>query len=307
VVHLDLVPAPLYPVRIRRGQEFDHDGLTGSVTAGHDRLVGVMQKLIHHDPGRGRVAGNKFRRVSVRVTNDLHWPTAQAAFFWAASSRLSESTVAATPDMLPPAAPLSYAPAVLGLSQDQASRPAGPVTEMEERIVLIRHATASAFVFARLPDAWRLGLVAHPRLDRLMIPGGHVEADESQDQAALREVAEETGLTARLVELRRPHPPAGYPYRTVVSPWWITEMPATPDNHLATEHIHVDHQYVAIADNPTPAVAGAHPFGWHTAAQLPDLGLFPDTHLLATTLFACIEQAASGDADAVLAAFGVTA
>jgi len=63
----------------------------------------------------------------------------------------------------------------------------------------IKHATAGAFVFAHVDGEWKLGLIEHPRLRRLMIPGGHVEGDEHCAQAAVREVAEETGLRVRLL------------------------------------------------------------------------------------------------------------
>jgi 8-oxo-dGTP pyrophosphatase MutT (NUDIX family) len=66
-----------------------------------------------------------------------------------------------------------------------------------------KHATASTFVFHRCAEGWRLALIEHPRYGKVMIPGGHVEAVESQDEAALREVAEETGLRVRLI-----HPPS---------------------------------------------------------------------------------------------------
>ncbi|MGH3820933.1 MAG: NUDIX domain-containing protein, partial [Pseudonocardiaceae bacterium] len=42
---------------------------------------------------------------------------------------------------------------------------------------------------------------------RWMLPGGHVEPDENPAEAALREVTEETGLTARLL----PGPGLGQP------------------------------------------------------------------------------------------------
>jgi hypothetical protein len=45
---------------------------------------------------------------------------------------------------------------------------------------MIKHATASTFVFYQFPEGWRLGLVAQPRLGRHMIVGGHVELDETQ-------------------------------------------------------------------------------------------------------------------------------
>ena len=63
----------------------------------------------------------------------------------------------------------------------------------------VKHSTASVFVFCKLAPGWRLGLIQHPIFGRLMIPGGHVEPDESrQQQAALREVSEEAGLRVRL-------------------------------------------------------------------------------------------------------------
>ncbi|MGH4013761.1 MAG: hypothetical protein ACRDSL_07460 [Pseudonocardiaceae bacterium] len=49
---------------------------------------------------------------------------------------------------------------------------------------MIKHATASTFVFHQFPRGWRLGLVAQPRLNQRMIVGGHVELDETQAEAA---------------------------------------------------------------------------------------------------------------------------
>jgi 8-oxo-dGTP pyrophosphatase MutT (NUDIX family) len=55
------------------------------------------------------------------------------------------------------------------------------------------HITTSGLVLS--PDGDRLLIVHHRRLDRWLLPGGHVEAsDASIDQAAAREVLEETGV-----------------------------------------------------------------------------------------------------------------
>ena len=156
---------------------------------------------------------------------------------------------------------------------------------------MIKHATAGAFVFCDFPDGWRLGLVEHPRMGVMACPGGHVEDDESQAQAAIREVEEETGLRGvRLLEPPAPALPAGFPatHSRVPLPWWITEMRVPADNHLCEEHVHVDHVWVGIASGPQPEEQPAHPFAWYTAEEIQELPMFEDARLLAKVLFTCV-------------------
>jgi 8-oxo-dGTP pyrophosphatase MutT (NUDIX family) len=158
---------------------------------------------------------------------------------------------------------------------------------------MIKHATASTFVFHQFPDGWRLGLVAQPRLGRRMIVGGHVEEDETQAEGALREAEEESGLEVRLLACPTPTLPGGYPHQRVAAPWWITEVMVPADNHLAEPHVHVDHQYVAIADSITPVREPVHPFAWFAQDELDGLKMFEDTRLLAGTLFPVIGSIAA--------------
>jgi 8-oxo-dGTP pyrophosphatase MutT (NUDIX family) len=145
------------------------------------------------------------------------------------------------------------------------------------------------FVFCQMPGGWRMGLIHHPLHDRKMMPGGHVEPAESQAEAAVREVAEEAGLAARLVSPPAVPLPPGYRPRQVASPWWIVEYDVPPDNHLAQAHIHIDHLYVAVAD-ASHVSRPAHPFSWHAAADLPGLRMFPDARVLAMSLFSVLTQ-----------------
>jgi 8-oxo-dGTP pyrophosphatase MutT (NUDIX family) len=162
-------------------------------------------------------------------------------------------------------------------------------------LVTIKHVTASTFVFSEIDDEWRLGLILHPLFGRLMIPGGHVEPDESAPETARREVAEETGLAVTIL----PAPAVPAPDvvvaldRLVSPPWWILEQPVDSDNHLAQAHIHVDHLYVAIANLAEPLAHPAHPFSWHALGELPMLNMFEDTRALATMLFGEIGKLAA--------------
>ncbi|MGH3898065.1 MAG: NUDIX domain-containing protein [Pseudonocardiaceae bacterium] len=175
---------------------------------------------------------------------------------------------------------------------------------------MIKHATASAFVFCEFPQGWRLGLIEHPRLQKRMVVGGHVERDETQAEAAVREAAEESGLTVRLLAGPSPALPLGYPHERVAAPWWITEVMVPADNHLSAPHIHVDHQYVAIADSPVPVSEPAHPYGWFSAEELAGLPMFEDTLLLARSLFpriGSVVSAAEHDGAVMLRALSAAA
>lgn len=149
---------------------------------------------------------------------------------------------------------------------------------------MIKHATSSTFIFSEVDDEWKLGLIEHPRLGRRMVVGGHVECDETQAEAAVREALEESGLEIRLLPSPSPSLPLGYPHERVPVPWWISELTVPADNHLADPHIHVDHQYVAIADSPEPVSQPIHPFAWYRADELADLAMFEDTFAIGPSI-----------------------
>lgn len=167
-----------------------------------------------------------------------------------------------------------------------------------------KHATASTYVFRQLDDGWRLGLILHPLFGKLMIPGGHVESDETPPEAAAREVAEEAGLDVLLVAGPAAAVPPGLAdhRRVVALPWWLIQQPVDADNHLAEPHWHLDHLFVALATGSGPARRPAHPFGWYQPGELARLDMFDDTRILAAALFAGIDRIAAvagSGADAV--------
>lgn len=67
---------------------------------------------------------------------------------------------------------------------------------MHNFMSITRDFTATTFVV----DHERTLLLHHRKLDRWFPPGGHIEPDELPHEAALREVREETGLEAVLLQ-----------------------------------------------------------------------------------------------------------
>ena len=111
---------------------------------------------------------------------------------------------------------------------------------------MVKEATATVFVFRDCGTEWLLGLMFHQRLGGWLPPGGHVEHDESPAEAAVRETAEELGCEVRLLPGPSLPLPAGYPHERMAPPWWVVEMPASPDSHTASRHHHLDHVFVGL-------------------------------------------------------------
>lgn len=126
---------------------------------------------------------------------------------------------------------------------------------------MIRHFTVSGFVV----DNARTALHWHPKLSLWLPPGGHIEADEDPVQAVLREVLEETGITAEVVPHRQP-----YTFRNVTqlpSPFSIIVADVVEGDET---HQHIDMAYVV---RPVPGALLApterdHGWVWMTEAEL---------------------------------------
>ena len=80
---------------------------------------------------------------------------------------------------------------------------------------------AGGVVLRTLDDVPHVLVVHRPRYDDWSLPKGHLDADEGPQEAAVREVEEETGVRARIVA------PAG-----------TTEHPVTLAEGSATKRVH---------------------------------------------------------------------
>ncbi len=138
----------------------------------------------------------------------------------------------------------------------------------------IRHFTASAVV---LNDADEVLLIHHNKIGLWLYPGGHIDPNETPSEAALREVAEETGIHAQVLgENGFTHPAV----QGHTPPWAIIEMDVTDTKD--GQHRHIDFVYVCRASSGTltaqlEEVGGARwvPVadiaGLPTPAELPEL------------------------------------
>lgn len=129
---------------------------------------------------------------------------------------------------------------------------------------VVREWTVATFVLHR----GRVLLLFHPKIGLWLPPGGHVEHGELPDEAAVREVLEETGVRCRLVGDRGVA--VAYPTQ-LVRPYGIQLEKIRP----GVEHI--DLVYFAVAEDDAGAeIAPAHATrdraGWYDPVALPALG-----------------------------------
>jgi ADP-ribose pyrophosphatase YjhB (NUDIX family) len=113
----------------------------------------------------------------------------------------------------------------------------------------------------------RVLLLFHPKLGLWLPPGGHVEPGELPDEAAVREVLEETGVRCRLVGEHGVQ--VEYP-RQLIRPYGIQVERIRP----GVEHI--DLVYFAVAEDEGWAISNELAVrdraGWYAPAELAALG-----------------------------------
>lgn len=116
-----------------------------------------------------------------------------------------------------------------------------------------RHFTVAVFTVA----AGKVLLLLHRELERWLPPGGHLEPGETPDEAAIREVREETGLAIRLHY--------GPESMAAGGPRLLARPAGIQLERIAPGHEHIDLVYFAVPDGPeiTPRCSReSHQVGW---------------------------------------------
>ena len=156
-----------------------------------------------------------------------------------------------------------------------------------------RHFTATVYIV----ESGAVALHHHDRLGIRVPPGGHVDRDELPHEAGLREVDEETGLNATLLDDTEP---VGAPDGRVL-PQPRHQMLYDIDVHGDGEvsHQHIDHVYYARVGTREIDPAGddeADPsvWAWYDRSGLRTSDLDPDTVQLALEAIDAAERATDG-------------
>ncbi len=115
-----------------------------------------------------------------------------------------------------------------------------------------RHFTVAVFV------VWegKVLLHHHRKLSMWLPPGGHIEEDELPDEAAVREVWEETGIRVELVGERR---------EDVEDPVQLARPAGVQLENIGPGHQHIDLIYFARPRGPTTVRQefSAYRVGWY--------------------------------------------
>ena len=112
-----------------------------------------------------------------------------------------------------------------------------------------KHFAVSGFVMNR--EATKLLMVFHKKLNTWVIPGGHLDSDEYLHEGALREIKEETGIEAEIIDANKFDFSGNEKEFCIPAPYLVLSeyIPAKGDK---PSHIHIDFVYLCVANETIP-------------------------------------------------------
>lgn len=129
---------------------------------------------------------------------------------------------------------------------------------------MARHFCASVFLIN--PEDKRILLVKHKKFNKWVQPGGHIEDEETPEEAALRETYEETGIKVKLLGDRFPRED------DFIKPLGIQR------NRNKEGDVHIDIIYAGVPVNEVEGHISDESIDlhWFTRKELDYIDLFPD-------------------------------
>ena len=132
----------------------------------------------------------------------------------------------------------------------------------------MRHFCASAYIIN--PENKKVLLVRHKKYNKWLQPGGHIEENETPEEAAVREVYEETGIKSTLIGEHFPREddlirPLGVQY-----------------NRKENGDRMIDMVYVGKPNNPEEPLKvsdESNDIGWFSRHYLEEMPVFPDVKI----------------------------
>ena len=146
---------------------------------------------------------------------------------------------------------------------------------------------SSIFLFSIIKDELKLLLLHHKKLDKWLIPGGHIEQDENPVDAIKREVVEETGIQ-RFEFLSMIHDDKStYSDASFVWPPEFVFEEKIKEYKGVPEHIHVDMIYIGKVNDCDIELnkEESNDIRWFSKSEIDSLELFEMTEKIAKKYF----------------------
>ena len=132
-----------------------------------------------------------------------------------------------------------------------------------------KHFTATGYTVNK--DRTKMLLVHHKGLSKWLPPGGHIEENEVPHEAAIREVYEETGISAApILEDEHDLQLRNITEAQIPRPYALMYQ-IIPESKKDVEHIHLDMVFLLEADDTaelTPQAREVHDVRWVAKSEL---------------------------------------
>jgi len=133
---------------------------------------------------------------------------------------------------------------------------------------IVNHFTATGIIFNKNGE---ILMIKHKKLGVWLPPGGHIDENELPCEAVLREIHEETGITAKVITAAHD---LGIPVDPHELPLPIEIL--LEDIEGTGLHNHIDMIYICLTENSDlkPQINEVDGIGWFTPTAIMDLDTF---------------------------------